>query len=201
MKAQAAQSGLVQETMYANKLLGNVLTWIVLIYQAFALFVFFACIYFGIGWIKEPFIGSFYEHTLIFNDSGPTQKGTPWELNGLVASGDQLIAVNHIPVQSQNDVRKVILGKFSPGATIPLTVHFVNGATSDIDVTLGLFPPESVTLYFVVPAVISAIFLIFSLWIFGLRRNEPAGRAFSLFASSIAIATGAFFNILSLIHI
>ena len=110
MKAQAAQSGLVQETMYANKLLGNVLTWIVLIYQAFALFVFFACIYFGIGWIKEPFIGSFYEHTLIFNDSGPTQKGTPWALNGLVASGDQLIAVNHIPVQSQNDVRKVILG-------------------------------------------------------------------------------------------
>ena len=67
MKAQAAQSGLIQETMYANKLLGNVLTWIVLIYQAFALFVFFACIYFGIGWIKEPFIGSFYEHTLIFN--------------------------------------------------------------------------------------------------------------------------------------
>lgn len=195
MKAQAAQSGLVQETMYANKLLGNILTWIVLIYQAFALFVFFACIYFGIGWIKEPFIGSFYEHTLIFNDSGPTQKGTPWELNGLVASGDQLIAVNHVPVQSQNAVRKVILGKFFPGDTIPFTVHFVNGATSDIDVTLSLFPSESVTLYLIVPSVISAIFLIFSLWIFGLRRNEPAGRAFSLFASSIAIATGAFFNI------
>lgn len=195
MKAQAAQSGLLQESIPANRLLGNVLTWIVLIYQTVAVFIVFACVYLGLGWIREPFIGSFYEHTLVFVDTGPVQKGSAWEFNSLVASGDQLVAVNHVPVRSQKDVRNVITGKFFPGETIPFTVRFANGETRDLDVTLKLFPAESVTIYFVTPIVISVIFLIFSLWIFGLRRNEPAGRAFSLFTSSIAIATGAFFNI------
>ncbi|MBI5962972.1 MAG: GAF domain-containing protein [Chloroflexi bacterium] len=195
MKVQVAQPGLIQEAMPANKLLNNVLTGIVFVYQMVAVLIFFTCIYLGIGWVKEPFIGSFYEHTLIFNDTGPALAGSAWEFNRLVTSGDQLVAVNHVPVSSQKDVRKIITGHFFPGETIPLTVRFANGDTRDLDVTLRLFPSESITLYFIIPAVISLIFLIFSLWIFGLRRNEPAGRAFSLFASSIAIATGAFFNI------
>jgi signal transduction histidine kinase len=181
--------------MPANKFLNNILTWIVAVYQFVAVLVFFACIYLGIVWIKEPFIGSFYEHTLVFVDTGPTQKGSAWEFNALVSSGDQLVAVNHEPVHTQKDVHNAITGKFFPGATIPLTVRFASGATRDLDVTLQVFPLNSISLYFVVPTAISLIFLIFSLWIFGLRRNEPAGRAFSLFASSIAIATGAFFNI------
>ena len=195
MKAQGLQFGLLQKAIPANKLLNNILTGIVLVYQVLALFIFFAGIYLAVGWVKEPFIGSFYEHTLVFNDTGPVQKGTAWELNAFVASGDQLVAVNHVPVQSQSDVSKVITGNFFPGETIPITVHFVNGETRDLDVTLHVFPPESITLYFGIPTFISAIFLIISLWIFGLRRNEPAGRAFSLFASSVAIATGALFNL------
>ena len=195
MKAQVVQSGLLQETIPANKMIDNILTWIVLSYQTVAVFIFIASIYLAIGWIKESFIGSFYEHTLVFVDTGPVQKGSAWEFNALVSSGDQLIAVNHVPVRSQRDVRNVITSRFSPRDEIPVTVHFANGETRDLDVTLNPFPFESATLYFVIPTVISVIFLIFSLWIFGLRRNEPAGRAFSLFASSIAIATGAFFNI------
>ena len=195
MKAQVAQSGLIEKTMPANKLLNNILTWIVLIYQTVAVFVFFACIYLALGWIKEPFIGSFYEHTLIFVDTGPVETGSAWEFNALVASGDQLIAVNHEPVRNQSDVRAIIAGGFHPGDVLPLTVRFAGGEVRDLDVTLKPFPPESVTLYLVIPILISLIFLILSLWIFGLRRNESAGRAFSLFASSIAIATGAFFNI------
>ncbi len=195
MKVQVAQPRLLQEAVPANSLLNTILTWIVAIYQIVAVFIFVACIYLAIGWIKEPFIGAFYEHTLIFVDTGPAQKGSAWEFNALVSSGDQIIAVNHVPVKNQKDVRQVITGRFFPGETIPLTVKFAGGETRDLDVTLQTFPSESVTLYFVIPTVISAIFLVFSLWIFGLRRNEPAGRAFSLFASSIAIATGAFFNI------
>ncbi len=184
-----------QNALPANKLLNNILAGIVLVYQVIALFVFFAGIYLAIGWIKEPFIGSFYEHSLVFNDTGPVQKGSAWEFNAFVSSGDQLVAVNHVPVRSQSDVSKVITGNFFPGETIPITVHFVNGETRDLDVTLKVFPADSVTLYLVIPGILSAIFLIISLWIFGLRRNEPAGRAFSLFASSLAIAIGAFFNI------
>jgi len=186
---------MLQETAPSNKLLNNVLTGIVFAYQVVAVIVFFACLAKAIGWVKEPFIGSFYEHTLVFVDTGPTQKGSAWEFNALVSSGDQLIAVNHVPVQNERDVRNVIVGNFHPGETIPLTVKFANGETRDLNVDLQTFPPGSITLYLVVPFVISLIFLLFSLWIFGLRRNEPAGRAFSLFASSIAISTGAFFNI------
>ncbi|MBK8428733.1 MAG: hypothetical protein IPL27_23530 [Lewinellaceae bacterium] len=43
----------------------------------------------------------------------------------------------------------------------------------------------------------SAVFLAVSLWIFGFRRNEAAGRAFSLFTSSLAIVTGAYFNLIT----
>jgi signal transduction histidine kinase len=112
-----------------------------------------------------------------------------------VASGDQLVAVNHVPVQSQREISKIIKGNFFPGETIPITVHFSDGETRDLDVVLNVFPSESITLYFGIPIIISMIFLIVSLWIFGLRRNEPAGRAFSLFASSVAISTGALFNL------
>ncbi len=186
---------LQEEAATSNKLLNYFLTGIVMVYQAVAVFVFVACLYLAVGWVREPFIGSFYEHTLVFVDTGPTEKGSAWEFNALVSSGDQLKAVNHVTVQNERDVRNVIVGNFYPGETIPLSIKFVNGETRDLNVTLQTFPSESVSLYLVVPFVISLIFLVFSLWIFGLRRNEPAGRAFSLFASSIAIATGAFFNI------
>ena len=38
--------------------------------------------------------------------------------------------------------------------------------------------------YFVIPAFLSLVFLLISLWIFGLRRTEPAGRAFSVLTTS-----------------
>lgn len=91
MKAQVAQPSLVQEAAPANKLLNNVLTWIVFIYQFVAVVVFFASIYLAIGWIKEPFIGSFYEHTLVFVDTGPVQKGAPGNLMRLSAAGISLL--------------------------------------------------------------------------------------------------------------
>ncbi len=177
-------------------LIDQILKWIVLAYQAMAVIVFILSIYHAINWINEPpFLGSFYEHTLVFNDTGPSEGA--WALNKEVASGDQLIAVNNVPVKSAKDVGSVLIGKFFPGDTLPVTVLFANGETRDIDVTMLSFPASSTTLYFIIPIIISAIFLLVSLWIFGLRRNEPAGRAFSLFAASMSIVTGAFFNLMT----
>ena len=39
------------------------------------------------------------------------------------------------------------------------------------------------------------MFLGISLWIFGLRRTEAAGRAFSMMAASLAIVIGALFDL------
>ncbi len=179
-----------------TSLIENILKWFVLAYQAMAIIIFVTSIYWAINWINEPpFLGSFYEHTLVFNDTGPTEGA--WALNKEVASGDQLIAVNNVPVKSAKDVRSVLIGNFFPGDTLPVTVLFANGETRDIDVTMLSFPESSTTLYFIIPTIISTIFLLVSLWIFGLRRNEPAGRAFSLFAASMSIVTGAFFNLMT----
>ncbi|HSG44675.1 MAG TPA: GAF domain-containing protein [Anaerolineales bacterium] len=51
------------------------------------------------------------------------------------------------------------------------------------------------TAYFIMPEVLSLVFLVVSLWIFGLRRTEPAGRAFSIFTTSLAIAVGGLFDL------
>ncbi|MBK8620007.1 MAG: hypothetical protein IPN96_23645 [Anaerolineales bacterium] len=77
-------------------------------------------------------------------------------MNALVSSGDQLVAVNHVPVQSHADVSKVIKGNFFQ-ETIPITVHFVNGETRDLNVKLNC-SHQKASPYLVVPTVISFIF-------------------------------------------
>ncbi|MCC7119255.1 MAG: GAF domain-containing protein [Anaerolineales bacterium] len=184
----------VQNLSRLTALLSQGLQWGVLLYQIAALGFVVISVFFAARWIQEPFIGVFYEQTLIFNDTGPDDPA--WAFNQKVASGDQLIAVNHTPVQSYRDVRSVIeFNHFVPGDTIPVTVKFKSGETRDLNILLHPFPASSVTLYFLIPLFISAVFLLISFWIFGLRRNESAGRAFSVFASSLALATGLYFNI------
>lgn len=170
------------------------LKWFVFLYQAMAVIVFLLGLYFANRWLQQPFIGAFYEHTMVFNGIGQADSSREWALYKQVMLGDQLIAINETPVQSTSDVYNILRGHF-PGESVTVTVRSENGAERIIDVTLYAFPSASRTVYFIVPSILSAVFLLASLWIFGLRRNEPAGRAFSLFTSSLAIVTGAFFNL------
>jgi signal transduction histidine kinase len=170
------------------------LKWFVFLYQAMAAVVFLLGLYYASRWIQQPFLGAFYEHTMVFNGVGPDGSAREWDLYKQVALGDQLIAINDSPVQSTGAVNAALQGRL-PGEHVTVTVRSESGEQRKIDVTLSAFPASSRTVYFIVPAILSAIFLLASLWIFGLRRNEPAGRAFSLFTSSLAIVTGAFFNL------
>ena len=113
-----------------------------------------------------------------------------------VVVGDRLIFINETPVHSALEVRE-ILREHVPGENITATVLKTNGNEQTFDITLYNFPEASRTVYFVVPSILSAVFLVVSLWIFGFRRNESAGRAFSLFTSSLAIVTGAYFNLIT----
>ena len=178
---------------FSEKSMGRVLTGIVFVYQALAVVVLALGIIFGLQWLKEPFLGSLYEHTLVFTDVGPVVD--TWEFNAAVKSGDQLKAVEGVEVKNSRDVRDVIVGHFAPGDTITLTVQFADGNPRDVQVELQQFPQSSIIVYLTLPTVISIVFLLLSLWTFGLRRNEPAGRAFIMFASSFSIVTGTIFNI------
>jgi K+-sensing histidine kinase KdpD len=177
-----------------NALINRLLQWIVLIYQILAVIVFLTSLYLGARWLQTPFLGAFYEHTMVFNGVGPDDPMPEWELYRKVELGDQLIAVNSTLVQSATDVQQALHG-FFPGETVSIAVHSADGQERILDVTLHSFPASSRTTYFVFPAILSALFLLISIWIFGLRRSEAAGRVFSLFVSSLAIVTGALFDL------
>ena len=179
---------------FSEKSLGRFLTGIVFLYQALAAVVLVWALVLGVRWVREPFLGSFYEHTLVFTDTGSAE-GSAWEFNKVVNSGDQLLAVNGTEVKSSRDVRNVIVGNFVPGENVDLTVKFKSGEVKDLSVVLQQFPDESVNIYLILPTIISVIFLALGIWTFGLRRNEPAGRAFIMFASSFSIVTSTSFNL------
>lgn len=189
----------------ASALLDRLLQVIVLLYQSMAVIVFVAGLFNGVRWLRTPFLGAFYEHTMVFNSVGPVRPGREWDLFTKVKLGDQLIAVNGVSVRSTSDVQKALRGEltgtipteggFAPGEMIPITIRTPAGEERTFDITLYGFPASSQTLFFLVPAFLSVLFLAISIWIFGLRRTEPAGRSFSLFASSLAIVTGSLFDL------
>ncbi|HNF93277.1 MAG TPA: hypothetical protein PLQ75_01395, partial [Anaerolineales bacterium] len=178
---------------FSEKSIGRVLTGIAFLYQAIAVVVVVWALVVAAQWIREPFLGSFYEHTLVFTDPAADSTGV-WAFNKIVNSGDQLIAINGTDVKNSRDVREV-LSSFVPGENVTATVKFKNGETRDLSVELQRFPEDAVSIYLILPSIISFVFLVLSIWTFGLRRNEPSGRAFALFASSFAIVTGTIFNL------
>jgi signal transduction histidine kinase/putative methionine-R-sulfoxide reductase with GAF domain len=187
---------MVVENVIARRsgdLLNRILQGLVFAYQALALLVFFAGLVLATRWMQTPFLGAFYEHTLVFNGTG--EAGNPaWALYEEVQVGDQLLAINDTPVRSDAEVREILQTRFA-GESVQVKVQTTTGELKTIDVVLNSFPDSSRTIYFIFPSILSAIFLIVSFWIFGFRRTESAGRAFSLFTSSLAIITGAYFNI------
>ncbi len=179
---------------FSEKSLGRILTGIVFLYQAMAAVVVVWALILAAGWVREPFLGSFYEHTLVFSDPG-SETGA-WEFNKVVSSGDRLVAINGEQVNTGKDVRKV-LANFVPGENVAVTVEFKDGNTRELNILLQNFPEEGISVYLVLPSILSFIFLVLSIWTFGFRRNEPAGRAFTLFSSSFSIVTGTIFNLWS----
>lgn len=177
---------------FSEKSLGRFLAGVVFLYQAVAAIALIWAFVLAVQWVREPFLGSFYEHTLVFTDTG--SDAGEWAFNAVVNSKDQLLAVNGVDVKTSRDVRNV-LRNFVPGENVDLTVRFKSGDVRDLNVELQRFPEDGISVYLVLPSILGLIFLALSLWTFGLRRNEPAGRAFAMFASSFSIVTGTIFNL------
>ena len=178
-----------------NSVVSRTLQTLVLLYQGVAVVVFGLSIYFGLGWLNQPFPGGFFEHTLVLNNSDTIVPGENWELYRQGFSlGDQLISVNGQAVSNAADVNNA-LASLQVGQTVSLVLNDPNEGLKTTDVTLIAFPAEDRFAYFILPIVIGAVFILVGLWIFGFRRTEPAGRAFSVLASSLGIAIGTLFNL------
>jgi len=173
----------------------KVIQFIVLGYQALAVIVFIVGLYLSYGWLSNPFIGGFLEHTFILNGSNTREADKQWALyeRGLTG-GDQVIAVNGTPISKSSDLKK-ILDEAMVGQTVSVEMLSEAGETKRVSVVLQTFPSADRIAYFILPMFLSWVFLVVSLWIFGLRRTEAAGRAFTIFTSSLAIVTGGLFDL------
>jgi signal transduction histidine kinase len=196
MMAQNIQRNVQLGSRRYISLLNQLLQWIVFLYQAGAVVLFLFTLYFANRWFQQPFLGAMYEHTMVFNGTGPAEPDPAWMLYPQVKVGEQLIAIDGIPVKSSQAVHDILAGRY-PGETVSVTVLSTDGVERDISFVLYTFPESSRLVYFIIPSILGAVFLFVSMWIFGFRRSEPAGRAFSLFTSSLAIIIGTYFNLIT----
>ena len=159
MVAQSTQRNEPFGLQRYNVLINQILLWAVFVYQAAAVIIFLVGLFLANRWLQQPFIGAFYEHTLVFNGTGSDSSDPAWELYGQVEVGDRLIFINEIPVHSALEVREILRERV-PGENITATVLKTNGNEQTFDITLYNFPEASRTVYFVVPSILSAVFLV-----------------------------------------
>ena len=173
-----------------NQIVNRVLQIVVLVYQGIALLAFLVIPFLAIQWLQTPFLGAFVEQTMVFNGVGQAAPSQSWSLfqDKSLWLTSQLVQVNGVEVRSEAQVRAA-LARTQIGQPVPVVLRrLANGQAETRIVTLQVFPASARLVYFVIPYVVGLLFLGIGLWIFGLRRTEPAGRAFVLFATSVAIA-------------
>ena len=179
----------------SNTFLNQALQGITFVYQLVAVATFITALFLANWWTSFPFIGAFYEHTMVFNGVVPSGPDSSWDLrNQGIKLGDQLISVNGQAVHSTVEVQR-ILSSFQPGDQIPVIVRSADGVQKTYNVTLNTFPLQDRITYYIIPISLSLVFLVLSIWIFAIRRRETAGRAFALFASSFSMGAGSLFDL------
>ncbi|MBN2119166.1 MAG: GAF domain-containing protein [Anaerolineales bacterium] len=183
----------MSESLRFNTVLGKFTQSVVLVYQGIAVVIFIASLVLGAAWLRQPFLGGFLEQTLVLNGTGEDRPDWALYAQGFKI-GDQLLYANSQRVASAADLERA-LGSVQVGETIPVVVHTTKGDVVLAEITLQPFPFADRIAYFILPMFLSLVFLVISLWIFGLRRTEPAGRAFSIMTTSVAIGTGALFDL------
>ena len=187
----------MNEPYRVNDVLSKITQWIVLVYQAIAVLIFAASLYMGLVWLRNPFLGGFFEQTMVLNGTDTREPGKHWALyeQGFKI-GDQLVSVNNQSVSSGRDLYRV-LSTLQAGQRVPVEIRTTEGDVRTVDVSLQFLSSQDRIAFFGIPAVLSLVFLILSGWIFGLRRTESAGRAFSMMATSVAIVISALFDLYS----
>ena len=184
----------MDESYRVNDVIGKITQSIVLGYQTIAVVVFAISLFLASGWINTPFIGGFFEQTMVLNGTDSYEAGRHWALytEGFKI-GDQLVSVNGQPVSSSQELERA-LDDLQVGQNVSVVMRTSDGERN-ATITLQPFPGADRISYFGIPAFLSFVFLGISLWIFGLRRTELAGRAFSVMTTSLAIVIGSLFDL------
>lgn len=178
--------------------------YVVLAYNAVVVIAFLIIPFWAVRYSQQPFLGIFIEPTLVTNGVGDN---TPeWTLynQGLNQFGNRLISLSPLgadnkPVMTIHpksyDEISDFLDKHLAGENVRAVFAGINGAEKSFDIPLTQFPFSSQLSYFYIPYLLGLVYLGFGLWIFGIRRNETAGRAFAMLAGSCAAGLGALFDL------
>jgi signal transduction histidine kinase/putative methionine-R-sulfoxide reductase with GAF domain len=182
---------------HLNQILERVLQVVVLVYQGISLMALVVIPILALPWLQKPFLGAFVEQTMVFNGVGQENSQPAWNLfqDKSLALHYQLVKVNGAAVQSETHIRAALAGS-RPGQSEPVVLRNLDSGQEETrSVVLQSFPASSRMIYFIIPYIVGLLFLGISLWIFGLRRTESAGRAFGLFATSVGLASAGLFDL------
>ena len=143
--------------------------------------------------VRTPFLGAFVEHTLMVNTVSPTRPDT-WDLRRLKLDfGYQVYQIDEQRITSLQGLRST-LGKYEAGERVTLTLLTPDQQLQDYQITLQRLPLIDQLSFFVIPYVVGLVYLVIGLYVFGVRRYEAAGRSFSLFSSSVALALAGLYD-------
>ncbi|GAB4578714.1 MAG: hypothetical protein Fur0022_14500 [Anaerolineales bacterium] len=165
------------------------------IYQFAALVIFAIVPLLAYNWLQTPFIGFFVENTMLTNGVGPQKPGSwPAYAQGVNKFGMHLTEINGEAVFSPQELIET-LSKYEVGDTVVITYVDLDKTTKELEVELQAFPFADQISLLLVPYFTGLIYLLCSIWVFSLRRNDVAGRAFVLFATSVALTLVTLFDL------
>ena len=170
----------------------------VVIYQAIAIIVFIIVPILAFRWWKTPFIGAFYEHSLVFNGVGPRRditKSNRWDFfEEDVKLSDQLTAIDGQNIHNTREAQK-ILSEHEVGDEVQIT--YLRPEEGEITKTVKLiaFPALDKIRYLYFPYGVGIVYLALGLWMTKLRLSDSSGRAFILFSTAFSLSAIALFDL------
>jgi len=151
----------------------------------------------AIQWMKIPFMGAFVEHPLVL--TGTCSPG--WELcDQGIKFGYQMVKIEGQPVQDTDQLLKV-LSQFTVGSQVDVMLRTPQGVLKDYPVKLARFTFQDALRYLLFPYAIGLVYLLSGIWVFVTGWQRPSGQEFTIFVTSIALATGGLFDLYTTHHL
>src|SRR5215475_3988819 len=117
----------MNESYRINEVISKITQSIVLVYQILAVVVFVLSLFLAYDWLSTPFIGGFFEQTMVLNGTDTTEPGKQWALyqQGFTL-GDQLRSVNGSPISSADDLDRA-LDSLQAGQSVSVVMRTPEG--------------------------------------------------------------------------
>lgn len=150
-----------------------------------------------LAWMNTPFVGSFLEYPLNVNaaiSQSVMRNGQGSTGADQLQANDSILAVDGQPVSSARDLQ-AILRTHHAGDSVTLDVLSEDGQSRQVNVTLTKIGVKPVLILFGIPYLIGLVYLAIGLWVYRNRRDQPIGRAFLVFTSSMALLLVTVFDL------